>query len=149
MRRTVYIMRGIPGSGKSTKSRELAGSNGSIHSTDEYFLVDGEYVFDPNKLAEYHARNLEAFTQSLRDSVEIVICDNTNVQIGHMLPYLQAAQIHGYEIWIVEMAHPDPNVAATRNTHGVTVDGIRRMISRWEPWPADAHLDVTLLRIAS
>ena len=30
----LIVMRGIPGSGKSTKAKELAGTDGVIHSTD-------------------------------------------------------------------------------------------------------------------
>ena len=32
-------MRGIPGSGKTTAARALAGKEGIIHSTDEYFEI--------------------------------------------------------------------------------------------------------------
>ena len=34
-----YIMRGIPGSGKSTAAKKIAGEEGKIHSTDTYFMV--------------------------------------------------------------------------------------------------------------
>jgi adenylate kinase family enzyme len=50
-------MRGIPGSGKSTTAKKLAGETGKIHSTDNYFMVDGEYKFDPSKIREYHEAN--------------------------------------------------------------------------------------------
>jgi predicted kinase len=129
-----YIMRGVPGSGKSTKAAELAGDKGVIHSTDTYFMVAGQYRYDPSKLQEYHSRNQAAFEQSLQDGVPVVICDNTNVRVAHMLPYITVARRYGYRVHIVELPHPDPVVAAQRNSHGATEDTIRRMLRNWEIW---------------
>lgn len=43
-------MRGVPGSGKSTKAKKLAGNAGYIFSTDDFFIVKGEYVYDPKMI---------------------------------------------------------------------------------------------------
>lgn len=133
--KVAYIMRGIPGSGKSTVARRLAGPTGVAHSTDEYFMTDGVYRFDATKLPEYHARNLAAFTRSLQAGLKVVVCDNTNVQLWHMKPYITAATEHGYAVIVVEMPHPDPATAAERNLHGTPIATIQRMISMWEPYP--------------
>ena len=47
-------MRGLPGSGKSTRARELQ-EKGVIHSTDTYFTnpLTGEYKFDFEKTVNY------------------------------------------------------------------------------------------------
>ena len=53
---TLYLIRGIPGSGKSTLGNFLAGS-GTVFAAieaDDYFVKDGLYVFDANKLHEAH-----------------------------------------------------------------------------------------------
>ena len=34
-------MRGLPGSGKSTKAKKIAAETGIIYSTDDFFMVDG------------------------------------------------------------------------------------------------------------
>ena len=39
-------MRGLPGSGKSTKAKKIAGEHGVIYSTDDFFMVNGVYVYD-------------------------------------------------------------------------------------------------------
>jgi tRNA uridine 5-carbamoylmethylation protein Kti12 len=51
MSKTLIIMRGLPGSGKSTRARELQ-EKGVIHSTDTYFTnpLTGEYEFDFEKI---------------------------------------------------------------------------------------------------
>ena len=36
--RTLILMRGVPGSGKSTKAKLLAGNKGVVYSTDDFFI---------------------------------------------------------------------------------------------------------------
>ncbi|MCA9363772.1 ATP-binding protein [Candidatus Kaiserbacteria bacterium] len=91
-------MRGVPGSGKSTIARRLAGENGVIHSTDDYFMVDGEYRFDPEKLREHHDANHKAFCESVIAGFEVVICDNTNTQPWHFKRYVESAEKAGYMV---------------------------------------------------
>lgn len=43
-------MRGLPGSGKSTKAKKIAGSQGVVYSTDDFFMVKGQYVYDGSKI---------------------------------------------------------------------------------------------------
>jgi adenylate kinase family enzyme len=59
-------MRGVPGSGKSTKAKQLAGIKGLIYSTDDFFMKNGDYVYDPSKIGEYHDRNLERTVKSMK-----------------------------------------------------------------------------------
>jgi len=131
--KTAYIMRGLPGSGKSTVARQIAENRlSTIHSTDNFFMVNGEYQFNPSKLREYHAKNLAAFTKSCEDNTPVVICDNTNTQEWEYEQYIKAAEENGYCVAIVKMKHPSTIVAAERNTHGVPLEAILRMLSRFE-----------------
>lgn len=50
------IMRGVPGSGKSTVAQLLTNKD-FIHSTDDYSYVNGVYKFNPMKLQENHEKN--------------------------------------------------------------------------------------------
>ncbi|HUD04215.1 MAG TPA: AAA family ATPase [Candidatus Paceibacterota bacterium] len=129
----VYIMRGVPGSGKTRIARELSGRIGRIHSTDGYFYRNGKYCFDKKFLTEYHRLNFEAFCQSLKENQPIVICDNTNIRRSSYQHYIDAAQKAGYEVRIIERPHPNPKLAAANNIHGVPEAVIRRMIHHWEP----------------
>jgi len=128
-----YIMRGLPGSGKSTVARQI-GENRlcEIHSTDNYFVENGEYRFDPSKLAQYHRANLAAFATACQEKIPIVICDNTNTQKWEFEPYVRVARKEGYIVVFVKLDHPSAFVCAERNTHGVPMDAIQRMIERWE-----------------
>lgn len=50
----LILLRGLPGSGKSTKAKKLAGSTGLVYSTDDFFMVKGEYVYDPKLIGVNH-----------------------------------------------------------------------------------------------
>ena len=52
-------MRGLPGSGKSTKAKKIAGEIGVIYSTDDLFMVDGQYKYDAKMIGEYHDKNFK------------------------------------------------------------------------------------------
>ncbi len=127
-----YIMRGVPGSGKSAVARELKGEKGEIFSTDNYFYKDGVYCFDPALLVKNHAENFEAFSFAIHDRVPVVICNNTNVKHEHYEPYARVAREAGYLVVIVTLPHPDPLVAAMGNEHNVPEYSIRKMIANWE-----------------
>ena len=47
------LVRGISGSGKTTFVEEFIDVSLSI-ATDDFFVLDGMYTFDPSYLAEYH-----------------------------------------------------------------------------------------------
>lgn len=153
MDKYAFIMRGIPGSGKSTVAKMVAegcfpglviGSSTlgpekewrdsyAIHSTDNLCMVDGEYQFDPELAGERHAQNLQNFKDSLGAGVKCVIVDNTNVKVEHFHSYVKAAEDAGYRVVFVELPHPAPCVAAARNTHNVPPAVINQMVMDWEP----------------
>ncbi|WQV23786.1 ATP-binding protein [Helicobacter pylori] len=113
MNKLVIINRAIPGGGKTSltkKIEEWAKSLGysiSIHSTDEYFIQIDEkgvrhYVFDKNKLNEYHQKNQEAFQQALESNIDIAVCDNTNFESWQSKPYTDMARKFGYKILLID-----------------------------------------------
>ncbi|KKN88798.1 hypothetical protein LCGC14_0244050 [marine sediment metagenome] len=148
MKKFAFIMRGIPGSGKSTVAKMIArgcfpgktsrdGSrrltDAAIHSTDDLCMVDGEYKFDVALAGERHAQNLQNFKDSCAAGKPCVIVDNTNVKTEQYHPYIKAAEAEGYRVVIVELPHPATIVAAQRNTHGVPIECINQMVLDWEP----------------
>ncbi len=89
---TLYVMQGIPGSGKSTVAKQIQAATGAvICSTDDYFTgADGVYRFDPTKLAEYHKANQDKAKEAL-EAGKSVIVDNTNILRIHCKPYVLVA----------------------------------------------------------
>jgi tRNA uridine 5-carbamoylmethylation protein Kti12 len=151
------LLRGLPGSGKSWQARTICDQYlGSwsekqryqgICSTDDYFYHEGEYRFDASKLGENHQFNQNRFKQLLRRRWPVVVCDNTNMQLWEMLPYLSAAKKQGYRVWVIEVALPaqDDDVArfAARNRHGVALPILLQMASRFEPFVPCAGVELS------
>lgn len=101
----MYIMRSLPAAGKSTLAKKLAGENGVIFSTDEFFYDEkGTYNFDVNKLHRHHEANLKRAKEAVDNGVSPIVIDNTNISIRDFYKYAQYAHQHGYN---VEYATPD------------------------------------------
>lgn len=137
MSKKAYIMIGLPGSGKSTKAKELVNEyapwDSIIHSTDDYFMKDGVYDFRPNLLGVFHKRNLEAFKESIASGLSCVVVDNTNIRSRDRKPYVAAARSGGYEVEelvIGEFTEDFAKVCFSRNAHGVPFEAIMKMASK-------------------
>ena len=128
-----FIMRGVPGSRKTTTAKFLAGTRGVIHSVDDYHTQEtGIFLWDDDKADEYYAKNFEAFIQSLDAEENIVVCDCINITRDEYLKYVHESRDRGYTTATVTMTAPTPSVAATVNQHDVTMDQIAEMYENWE-----------------
>ena len=123
-------MRGLPGSGKSTKA---ASYGGTIVSADDFFTHDGEYHYNQFRTGEAHERCRMDFLIALSRGDSPVVVDNTNIIKKEYEPYVQMAEDAGYDV-IIDTVQTDltPQDLAERNTHGVPVDVIEKMFVRWE-----------------
>lgn len=149
--KTLFIMRGLPGSGKSSIAeslvgggwhstvkdfRFLVGREGVICTTDAYFYddwsPDGSYLFDPTKIALNHQLNQAAVQFAMDQGVPAIVVDNTNVQKWETDAYVQLAHQNGYKIVVVEVPHSDLQTCADRNGHNVPSEVITNMDRRWE-----------------
>ena len=151
MSKTVILMRGIPGSGKSTHTKELlknAGDNGIlchevvVCSADDTFThsVAGgktEYRYEPSRIGIAHGRCYGKFIDALYDeAVKFVIVDNTFIHQWEMQNYIKLANMVGANLEIHELqvnTVDDVNRCITRCVHGVPADIIFRMASEFEP----------------
>src|SRR5690606_11001224 len=137
-KRVAYILRGLPGSGKSTIARELAArADAVICSTDKYFYdADGNYKFAPDLLSVNHKKNKEEFERACKLGREVVICDNTNTRKWAYDYYGKVAEQYGYQVHILIVGNPqDPahvEEGVKRNIHGVPAEAIRRRSDRFE-----------------
>ena len=72
----LIILRGIPGAGKSTCANVLSENAYPIFSADDFFIVDGEYVFNADKLHQAHAQCKHNTEQAMIDNIEKIFVAN-------------------------------------------------------------------------
>ncbi|XP_060590391.1 2',3'-cyclic-nucleotide 3'-phosphodiesterase-like isoform X2 [Ruditapes philippinarum] len=131
---TMFIMRGLPGSGKSTLVKCLQEVyKGIVCSADDFFYDnDGTYNFDAGRLSEAHKFCQDKASYHCDKGKPVVIIDNTNIQRWSMSFYVKLAQnsCH-YHVVIVEPRTPwryDPDELAARNIHNVDRDLISKKL---------------------
>lgn len=132
----VIIMIGVSGSGKSTKAREYCSEypalSSVICSADDFFLDnEGNYNFDASKLGRAHDACFKKFQDALKNDIDVIVVDNTNLLVSSIRPYVEAANAYG-DCQIKFSFHRCPaNVAAQRNAHRVPLKTIEKMVDRY------------------
>ena len=122
--KTLFILRGLPGAGKST----LADSLGIDYvEADMFFMQDGEYRFDGSKLKDAHQWCQDRVRKFMELDMSVAVA-NTFTQEWEMEPYLKMAKEFGYRVnsLIVENRHGGENI------HGVPAEAMDRMEKRFE-----------------
>lgn len=141
----LVIMRGIPGSGKSTEAKKIVGG-GIIHSTDD--VIESQYDYrkffgdmiankDFAPLSRAHSQNFKNAKASMEKGITPVIIDNTNIKADESKNYIETALKMGYDeknIRFVEVGTggQSAEVLAKRNTHGVPLEKIEQMIQSYK-----------------
>jgi hypothetical protein len=137
---TLFLVRGLPGVGKSTLGRSL----GLTFAADDFFTrADGTYAFDPAQLAAAHADCQDRVMRALAvDQIRKVVVANTFSQRWELEPYFQIAarlKIGDVKVTVVDLFDGglDDAALAARCVHGVPEAAIAAMRARWEPdWAA-------------
>lgn len=135
MNKNLYIVRGLPGSGKSTFALNLVGADFLVCEADKYFMVDGEYKFDGSKLKDAHEFCRNTVETYMRDNVEAndqfyrqIAVSNTFTQEWEMQPYFDLAKKYGYTVFTIVVENRHHGV----NHHGVPDEALTRMRDRFE-----------------
>jgi predicted kinase len=130
----LFIMVGLPGSGKSSTIEKLPG-NPVICSADYFFEKSGEYKFDASKLHQAHTECKNKATKAMANQMPAVIIDNTNLTDKERAPYEDLAEKFNYEIIYVvfEPDKQDIKKLARRNLHGVDAAKLEIMAKRFRP----------------
>ena len=117
----LVLIRGLPGSGKSTMAAQLAAC-GYVHfETDQYFERRGRYRFRASQLSEAHAWCEDRVTAALAAGLPVVVA-NTFTRLWEMDAYLSMWP----EVVVIEATGTWPSV------HGVPPDKVDDMRERWE-----------------
>jgi len=127
----LFIVRGLPGSGKSTAAEILADREefGSyvVATADDYFMKEGKYNFDASKLDAAHKACQMKVENAMKDGDYKVFVANTSTTVEELNEYYKLADKYGYMVvsMIVENRHGGTNV------HGVPEVAMNRMLERF------------------
>jgi predicted kinase len=114
----LIILSGVSGAGKSTFADIIAAGRDQWHqvkifSTDDYFMVNGEYKFDSTKLPLYHSFCQDDVMEAMGDlTVDDIIVANTFTVEEHIQSYIALAEEYEYNVIIntVENWHESKSV---------------------------------------
>jgi predicted kinase len=126
MEKRLILVRGIPGSGKTTFARSLGG----VHYEADMFFMDqnSNYVFDATKLKEAHEWCRSMCEHEMGEEESLIVISNTFTQEWEMKSYLDLASKYGYIAFTIIVENRHGGV----NTHGVPEDKIQEMKDRFQ-----------------
>ena len=132
--RILYIVRGLPGSGKSSFANTIW-NNYAICEADKFFYdKEGNYNFDGTKLRQAHewCRNeVETLMKDNQNNPQCIypeiVVSNTSTQEWEMEGYFNLANKYDYKVFsiIIENRHGNTNI------HGVPNEVLDTMRSRF------------------
>lgn len=139
-KKSMVLIRGLPGSGKSTLGRKILNSPNKISTApssqveaDQFFEVRGGYLWNASLRDLAHQWCLaEAFRRLLWH--DRIVVANTFVKRWQMMLYIEQARKFRIRVHLLE---PDGNklspiALSQRNVHSVPVEAIERMKTEWE-----------------
>jgi predicted kinase len=126
MEKNLILLRGLPGSGKSTAAKLF---NKSPHFEADMFFMDanGDYQFDINKIKDAHNWCKSSVMDAMKKEYPIIVVSNTFTEEWEMDAYYKMAEELGYRVisMIVENRH------GGKNEHGVPDDKLEIMKNRF------------------
>jgi len=129
MTKTLWILRGLPSSGKTTLAKTLEDSlpNAIAYAADDFHYDDeGNYNWKPENIHKAHNWCQNNIMVVMEAGVENIIVHNTNTSEKEIKPYLDMANIYGYSVTslIIEKRHDNSN------NHNVPEEVVDKMEDR-------------------
>lgn len=127
--KTLILLRGLPGSGKSTFAKTLVNKD-YCHKEADMFFVDseGNYKFELSKIRDAHRWCQEEVDFLMKYEHSPLVVSNTFTQEWEMGEYYKLAEKYGYTVFsiIVENRHGGVN------EHGVPAEKLQQMKNRFQ-----------------
>jgi predicted kinase len=144
MSQTLYVLQGVPGSGKSHLAEMIKlghnyGNNIAICSTDIFHLENvgggkSTYVFKPEKSKQYHALNQTDCRYQLEQGRSVIV-DNTNIRCWEARPYVEMAVIRNIPVVFIRVT------SNFKSIHGVSEETISGMKENMEDLTVESCLN--------
>lgn len=128
LKQKLILIRGLPGSGKSTFANLLLSSNAVDHlfETDQFFIKDGIYSWNGDQIVEAHEWCLAETKKALLMKNSVAVC-NTFTRERELRPYIDFAKYNNipYTSIIIENRHGNKSI------HGVPERTMDAMFNRF------------------
>ena len=85
-----YILRGLPGSGKTTVAKQLAGNSGTILDLDKNVHKDGKGQ-ESDDAAKIREKHFDEFCAEIKKGTHIIVVDNMNIVESEYLHLVKKA----------------------------------------------------------
>ena len=123
----LYIIRGLPGSGKSTIATDLIdlGSVDVHFEADMYHMIDGEYKWKPENVKPSHDWCFNQTVKNLHLGRSVVV-SNTFTTWKEVAPYVNLAHELNVELKIITC------LGNYGNVHSVPEETMKKMAARFE-----------------
>ena len=132
---TVVIVRGLPGSGKSTIAKQKYPDAIHLSTDDRVTCRNGNYLWNTSTIRMSHELNQALCKTAIEIGHEVIVVDNTNTTYKEMKPYVELARKNNYGVEILEPETEwkfDVDECHKRNTHNVPKASIQKMKDRWQ-----------------
>lgn len=137
-------MRGLPGSGKTTKVGSIVTQiksyigdesfTANVFAADDYFMTSRGYKYDKTKLSRAHTQCYGRAQRCVLNNQSPIFIDNTNTTKQEMRRYYELAYYNWYKFYVIE---PDTawafnmDVLTEKNIHGVRKYTMKNMIMKY------------------
>lgn len=118
----LVLIRGLPGSGKSTRALDYLNEGYKHIEADQFFMVDGRYCFEGERLSEAHAWCFEQTRDALKAG-EFVCVSNVFGTVEDIKPYTEL----GVDYQVVEATYPGEPI------HKIPMAVMHAMKASWVP----------------
>ena len=131
MNKRLILVRGLPGSGKTTKAKQIIASNNNkniiLFEADMFHIIDGKYQYDVSKASDAHDWCRTQAACHLNKGLDVVVA-NTFTTMAELRPYIEVARRYGADTLLVETR------GNFKSEHGVPAEVIEKMRARWEEY---------------
>lgn len=131
--KTIYIMRGLPGSGKTTWIHNFMLTNNKPYYICSYKNFYNEK--NPRDLPKSYNLCFKIFMEYLYQNKDNIFIDNPNIEKWEYINYVNLGKLYNYHIKIIEIECPGINyvgVFKDRCKNIITLKKMESLFQRWE-----------------